>query len=74
MASAAGELKLFAPVIPELRIDKPDMEFNGTFSWRLSSVLNLDYTYRQSLRQPAELDVPVHTSSHGIWLRLHYTK
>jgi len=73
-ASAAAELKLFVPVIPELRIDKPDVEFNGTLSWRLSSVLNLDYTYRQSLRQPAELDMPVHTSSHGIWLRLHYSK
>ncbi|MCL2220455.1 MAG: hypothetical protein FWB94_11320 [Chitinispirillia bacterium] len=73
LASAEGEVKVFAPVIPEPRIDKPDVEFNGTLSWRLSRILNLDYTYRQSLKQPAELDVPVHTSTHGIWLRLHYS-
>jgi hypothetical protein len=72
-ASGEGEVKLFVPVVPELRITKPDVEFNATFSWRLSRILNLDYTYRQSLKQPAELDVPLHTSSHGIWLRLHYS-
>jgi hypothetical protein len=71
-ATAEGEVKVFAPVIPEHRLTKPDYELNGTFSWRLSRILNLDYTYRQILRQPAELDVPFHTSSHGIWLRLHF--
>ncbi|MCL2183907.1 MAG: DUF3078 domain-containing protein [Chitinispirillia bacterium] len=73
VASAEGEIKLFAPVLPEQRITKPDIEVNGTFSWRLSRILNLDYTYRQNLKRPAELDVPVHTSTHGIWLRLHYS-
>jgi hypothetical protein len=72
-ASVEAEIKLFAPVIPEPRFDKPDVDFNGTLSWRLSSLLNLDYTYRQNLRQPPELSVPVHTSSHGIWLRLHFS-
>jgi hypothetical protein len=72
-ASAEGEVKLFAPILPEQRITRPDYEINGTLSWRLSRILNLDYTYRQSLKRPAELDVPVHTSSHGIWLRLHYS-
>ena len=72
-ASAEGEVKIFAPTVPEMRIDKPDIEFNGTLSWRLSRILNLDYTYRHSLKQPAELEVPVQTSSHGIWLRLHYS-
>ena len=72
-ANAEGEIKLFAPILPEPRLDKPDVEINTTLSWRLSRILNLDYTYRQNLKRPAELDVPVHTSSHGIWLRLHYS-
>lgn len=72
-ASAEGELKVFAPILPEHRLNKPDFEFSGTLSWRLSRILNLDYTYRQTLRQPSELDVPIHTSTHGIWLRLHYS-
>jgi len=72
-ASAEAEVKLFAPVAPSPRFDRPDFDVSGTLSWRLSSLLNLDYTYRQTLRQPAELDVPDHKSSHGIWLRLHFS-
>jgi hypothetical protein len=72
-ASAEAEIKLFAPFAPSPRIDRPDFDFNGTLSWRLSSFLNLDYTYRQTLRRPVELDVPDHKSSHGIWLRLHFS-
>jgi len=72
-ASAEGELKVFAPLLPEQRLHRPDVEFGGTLSWRLSRILNLDYTYRQTLKRPTELDVPIHTSSHGIWLRLHYS-
>jgi len=70
LGSAEGEVKLFAPV---QRLTTPDVELSGTLSWRLHRSLNLDYTYRQSLKRPAELDEPVHTSSHGIWLRLHYS-
>jgi len=73
LGSAEGEVKLFAPVLPEQRLTTPDVEFSGTLSWRLHRSLNLDYTYRQSLKRPAELDEPVHTSAHGIWLRLHYS-
>jgi hypothetical protein len=73
MGSAEGEVKFFAPVLPEQRLTKPDIELSGTLSWRLHRSLNLDYTYRQSLKRPAELDEPVHTSAHGIWLRLHYS-
>lgn len=72
-ASADAEIRVFAPVLPELRVDKPDLDLYGTLSWRLSSIMNFDYTYRRSLKQPAELEVPVHTSSHGIWLRLHFS-
>ncbi len=71
--SAEGEVKFFAPVLPEQRLMTPDVEFSGTLSWRLHRSLNLDYTYRQTLKRPAELDEPVHTSAHGIWLRLHYS-
>jgi len=73
LGSAEGEVKLFAPVLPEQRLTKPDVEFSGTLSWRLHRSLNLDYTYRQTLKRPAELEEPVHTSTHGIWLRLHYS-
>jgi len=73
LGSAEGEVKLFAPVLPEERLTKPDVDFNGTLSWRLHRSLNLDYTYRQSLKRPTDLDEPVHTSTHGIWLRLHYS-
>jgi len=73
LGSAEGEVKLFAPVLPEQRLTKPDVELSGTLSWRLHRSLNLDYTYRQTLKRPAELDEPVHTSTHGIWLRLHYS-
>ena len=72
-ASADAEIRVFAPVVPEVRIDKPDLDLHGTLSWRLSSIMNFDYTYRRSLKQPTELEVPVHTSSHGIWLRLHFS-
>ena len=72
-ASADAEIRVFTPVIPEVRITKPDLDLHGTLSWRLTSVMNFDYTYRRSLKQPAELEVPVHTSSHGIWLRLHFS-
>ncbi len=73
LGSAEGEVKLFAPVLPEQRLTKPDVELSGTLSWRLHRSLNLDYTYRRTLKRPAELDEPVHTSAHGIWLRLHYS-
>jgi len=73
LGSAEGEVKFFAPVLPEQRLMKPDVELSGTLSWRLHRSLNLDYTYRQSLKRPTELDEPVHTSTHGIWLRLHYS-
>lgn len=72
-ASADAEIRVFTPVVPEVRITKPDLDLHGTLSWRLSSVMNLDYTYRRSLKQPTELEVPVHTSAHGIWLRLHFS-
>lgn len=72
-ASAESELKVFAPIMPENRFDSPDYEFNSTISWRLSRALTLDYTYRTYLKQPKDLDVPVNNSSHGIWLRLHYS-
>jgi len=72
-ASADAEIRVFAPVIPELRINRPDLDLHSTLSWRLSRIMNLDYTYRRSLKQPTELEVPVHTSSHGIWLRLHFS-
>ena len=72
-ASADAEIRVFAPVLPEQRITRPDVDLHGTLSWRMSKVMNLDYMYRRSLKQPTELEVPLHTSSHGIWLRLHFS-
>ncbi len=72
-ATAEIELKIFAPIAPENRIASPDLDFSSIVSWRLSRALTLDYTYRRHLRQPADLEIPDRKSTHGIWLRLHYS-
>ncbi|KMQ51848.1 hypothetical protein CHISP_1344 [Chitinispirillum alkaliphilum] len=72
-ATAEAELKVFAPVAPVQRFTSPDLDFNSIISWRLTQSLTLDYTYRRFLKQPADLDIPERKSSHGIWLRLHYS-
>jgi hypothetical protein len=72
-ATASSELKVFAPVVPEMRITRPDFDLNATLSWRLSRYITLDYDYRYILTRPERVDARVNTSTHRIWLRFSYT-
>jgi hypothetical protein len=72
-ATASSELKVFTPVLPEMRITRPDFDLNATLSWRLSRYITLDYDYRYILLQPEMTDAQVNTSTHRIWLRFSYS-
>lgn len=72
-ATASSELKVFTPVVPEMRITRPDFDLNATLSWRLSRYITLDYDYRYILLQPEQTDAQVNTSTHRIWLRFSYS-
>jgi hypothetical protein len=72
-AIASAELKMFTPVVPEMRITRPDFDLQTTLSWRLSRYVTLDYDYRYILIQPDNEDARVNTSTHRIWLRFSYS-
>jgi hypothetical protein len=72
-AIASAELKMFTPVVPEMRIKRPDFDLLTTLSWRLSRYITLDYDYRYILIQPENVDARVNTSSHRVWLRFSYS-
>jgi hypothetical protein len=72
-ATASSELKVFTPVVPEMRVTRPDFDLNATLSWRLSRYITLDYDYRYILLQPEMADAQVNTSTHRIWLRFSYS-
>ncbi|MBN1602389.1 MAG: hypothetical protein JW915_12320 [Chitinispirillaceae bacterium] len=72
-AIASAELKMFTPVVPEMRITRPDFDLQTTLSWRLSRFITLDYDYRYILVQPDNIDARVNTSTHRIWLRFSYS-
>jgi hypothetical protein len=72
-AIASAELKIFTPVVPEMRITRPDFDLQTTLSWRLSRYVTLDYDYRYILVQPDNIDARVNTSTHRIWLRFSYS-
>lgn len=72
-AIASAELKMFTPVVPEMRITRPDFDLQTTLSWRLSRYVTLDYDYRYILVQPDNEDARVNTSTHRIWLRFSYS-
>lgn len=72
-AIASAELKMFTPVVPEMRITRPDFDLQTTLSWRLSRFVTLDYDYRYMLVQPDNEDARVNTSTHRIWLRFSYS-
>jgi hypothetical protein len=72
-AIASAELKMFTPVVPEMRITRPDFDLQTTLSWRLSRYVTLDYDYRYILVQPDNIDARVNTSTHRIWLRFSYS-
>lgn len=70
---AEAELKIFAPVAPEMRFTRPDFDFSSTLSWRLTSSITLDYDYSYQLTQPKQVSAQVNRSVHTIWLRFSYS-
>lgn len=73
LGTAGAELKLFAPVAPEMRLTKPDYDISATLSWRLVRSVTLDYDYDYQLKQPEDADARVNKSTHRIWLRFAYS-
>ncbi|MDO5577489.1 MAG: DUF3078 domain-containing protein, partial [Fibrobacter sp.] len=72
IATAAAELKLFAPIAPEMRFTRPDYEILTTLSWHLTKTVTLDYDFNYQLRQPEDKDAQIEKSIHRIWLRFSY--
>jgi hypothetical protein len=68
-----AELKIFAPVVPEQRLMRPDFDIIANVSWRLSRWITLDYTYSFLLKQPDNIKARIDKSTHGIWLRFSFT-
>lgn len=73
IGTAGAELKIFAPVAPEMRFTSPDFDFSGTLSWRLARAVTLDYEYDWQLKQPENYDARIDKSTHNIWLRFSYS-
>jgi hypothetical protein len=73
LGTAGAELKVFAPVAPELRFTRPDFELITTLSWHLTRTITLDYDYNYQLKQPDDKDAQIEKSIHRIWLRFSYT-
>ena len=71
--TAGGELRVFAPVFPELRFTRPDFDLTATLSWRLARTLTLDYDYTYELNQPEKINAQKNESSHKIYLRFSYS-
>lgn len=72
-ALARAEMKLFAPLAPQFRLLKPDINLETTLSWRLSRALTLDYEYEFAWERPAEEELKVHRQEHTVRLRYSYT-
>ena len=73
LGTAGAELKVFAPVAPEMRITKPDFDLSATISWRIARPVTLDYDYDYILKQPEDVDARVKKSTHRVWLRFAYS-
>ena len=72
-ATAGGELRVFAPILPELRLTRPDFDLTVTLSWRLARAVTLDYDYTYTLKQPEDDNARVDYSTHKIYLRFSYS-
>ncbi|MBN1578012.1 MAG: hypothetical protein JW913_15740 [Chitinispirillaceae bacterium] len=71
--TAGGELRIFAPIVPEMRFTRPDFDLTVTVSWRLARALTLDYDYTYTLKQPEDINARVDYSTHKIYLRFSYS-
>ncbi|MBN1757984.1 MAG: hypothetical protein JW863_06695 [Chitinispirillaceae bacterium] len=72
VATASGELRVFAPIVPEMRLTRPDFDLTVTLSWRLARALTLDYDYTYELEQPEDEATRKNVSTHKIYLRFSY--
>ena len=72
LGTAGAELKVFAPIVPEMRFTRPDYELITTLSWHLTSAITLDYDFNYQLKQPDDKDAQIEKSIHRIWLRFSY--
>ncbi|MCX7725213.1 MAG: hypothetical protein N2053_00040 [Chitinispirillaceae bacterium] len=70
---ASGELRIFAPVVPDLRITRPDFDLLLTLSLRLTKGITLDYDYTYLLKQPKDINARENYTTHKIYLRFSYT-
>lgn len=73
MATASGELRVFAPIVPEMRFNRPDFDLTSTLSWRLTRSITLDYDFTFRLKQPEDDKAKENLSSHKIYLRFSYS-
>ncbi len=73
MGTAGCDLRVFFPVAPEMRVDRPDFDVTATISWRLSRAVTLDYDYTYTIKQPPERSTQVNFSTHKIYLRFSYS-
>lgn len=73
LGTAGAELRVFAPVVPELRFTRPDFDLTATLSWRLARSITLDYDYTYTLKQPQDINAQEDYSTHKIYLRFSYS-
>jgi hypothetical protein len=71
--TADGELDIFAPITPTNRFLRPDFNVLSNVSWRLSSWITLDYSYKYQLTQTESKATRIDKSTHGIYLRFSFS-
>jgi len=68
-AMVRAEARLFAPVAPELRFNRPDFDLETTLSWRLTRWLTFDYELVYILKQPEDENLRQDLVRHGVRIR-----
>ncbi|MBN1309501.1 MAG: hypothetical protein JXA18_16395 [Chitinispirillaceae bacterium] len=71
--TAGGELRIFAPIVPEMRFTRPDFDLTATLSWRLARAITLDYDYTYTLQQPKDRNARVDYRTHKVYLRFSFS-
>jgi hypothetical protein len=70
-ATLKTDAQIFAPVAPEVHMDRPDIDLNAIFSWHISRAFSLDYQYTYTLTQ--ELGQLQELSEHQLLFRYSFT-
>lgn len=63
------ELRVFAPVAPELRFANADYDWETRLSWRLARAITFDYELKYLLAQPSNDDLKVDEFNHRVQIR-----